>query len=119
MSILAAFLIAVLISALFYPGYSNRGSYMPILIFFIVLFLSGIATQYWIVPFGPVVWGISWLPLLFVVVLISFLFAAPSSYQRGSTAKAAGEVAAVAIGLFVWILIFMLLVAVFAGLLRS
>src|SRR5258706_3315755 len=99
MSIFGVFILALLISLLFAPGY-RRGSYSPLLIFFFILFLAGIASQYWITPFGPVWLGISWMPLLFIILIFAFLFAAPSPYERKNISKTEKQaVSAVAIAL--------------------
>ena len=124
MNILAAFLLAVVITLAFTPGYRSRQSSMaPLGLFFFVLFLIGIAAQYWIVPFGPKMWGISWIPLLFLVLLFSFVFAAPSPY-RGWKAKEERETeeavsAIAAVSIFVWLLFLLLIVAILIGVFRT
>jgi hypothetical protein len=123
MAILAAFLIALFVSVLFSSPYRSKGSSMaPLAIFFFVLFLAGIAGGYWIVPFGPVMWGIAWLPLLFIVFVVAILFSAPPLHQRtiatpGEETKMGGALAAVSI--FTWILFVVLLIAIFAGIFQS
>jgi hypothetical protein len=120
MGFLAAFILAVIVTSVFTIGYRGRqSSPVPFIIFFFVLFLTGVAAQYWIVPFGPTAWGVSWIPLLFLILLFSFLFAAPSPYE-GSKAKAAVEAeeaagAFAAISLFVWLIFLVLFVAIIIG----
>jgi hypothetical protein len=119
MSILAAFTLALLIALLFAPGY-RKGSYGPIVIFFFILFLAGIASQFWIIPIGPVWWGVSWLPLLFVMLLFTFLFAAPSPYERERATKVNGEQAAVAVvSVFIWLFVSLLFIAIIIGFLTK
>jgi hypothetical protein len=116
MSIFAAFILALLIALLFAPGYRS-GSYGPLVLFFFLLFMAGVASQFWLIPFGPVWWGVSWLPLLFIMLIFSFLFAAPSPYDRTRITKADGDVAAAAaISVFLWIIFSILLVAIIIGL---
>jgi hypothetical protein len=120
MSIFAAFILALLISLLFAPGY-RRGSYAPLVIFFFILFMAGIASQYWITPFGPVWYGISWMPILLIILIFTFLFAAPSPYERRRIAnsnndeKQAASAAAAAISIYVWLLFTILLIAIIVG----
>jgi len=117
MAILAAFVLALIISLLFAPGY-RKGSYVPLALFFFLLFMAGIASQYWITPFGPVLWGVSWGPLGFVLLLFTLLFIVPSPYER-DLVKTAGEtdtrVASTAISIFMWVLLLMLFVAIILG----
>src|SRR5438094_852838 len=42
-------------------------------IFFFIIFLATWSGQLWITPFGPVTWGIAWLPLFIVSLFFSFL----------------------------------------------
>ncbi len=118
MSIFAAFFLALLISLLFAPGY-RKGSFTPLIVFFFILFMAGVASQYWITPFGPAWWGISWGPLLFILLIFSFLFAAPSPYKSKDVTKTTGEeqvaAASAVISLFIWLLFTMLLIAIIIG----
>ena len=119
MSILGALILALLISLLFSPGY-RRGSYAPLLIFFFILFMAGIASQYWIPPFGPVWYGVSWIPMLFIILIFTFLFAAPSPYERRSITKTndekqAASAAAAAISIYVWLIFIILVIAILVG----
>jgi hypothetical protein len=120
-----AFLLALLVTLLFVPGYrKNNLSFMPLVIVFFILFLAGIATQSWIAPFGPVYFGIAWAPLLFIVLLITLLLAAPSPYARDITSASKPvtdneTTAAATISVIMWILFVMLLIVVFVGFLRK
>src|ERR1044071_8353966 len=83
MSILAAFLFALLITLILSSGYKSRGLSIAVLVvFFFVLFMAGIAAWFWIVPFGPVLWGVYWTPILFIILLFTFLLLVPSPYER-------------------------------------
>lgn len=124
MSIFGAFILALLISLLFAPGY-RKGSYMPLAIFFFILFMAGIASQYWITPFGPVWYGISWMPILLVILIFTFLFAAPSPYERRRIVKSnddekqAASAAVAAISIYLWLLFTILFIAIIVGVLAK
>jgi hypothetical protein len=87
------------------------------------LFLTGIASVYWITPAGPGWWGIAWIPLIFLLRMIPFLIAAPSPYRRpsvndGTTARQlARGVAAVSVN--VLLLIGWHILAIATGIVRS
>lgn len=116
MSIFAAIILALIISLLFAPGY-RRGSFAPLIIFFFVLFMAGIASQYWIIPFGPAWWGISWMPLLFILLIFTLLLAAPSAYERkaAKTNNTPETASVAAISIFIWLLLLMLSIAILIG----
>jgi hypothetical protein len=125
MSIFAAFVLALLIALIISPAYRGRGNAAigSLVVFFFILFMAGVASQFWIIPFGPVLWGIAWLPLLFIILIFAFLFAAPSPYQRSTTrtGEKAEEIstAGEAISIFIWLLLSLLLIAIIIGYYRT
>src|ERR1700752_3103338 len=105
MSILIAFILALLLVVLF-AAVSKDYAVTPLVIFFLILFLSGIAGNYWIVPFGPLVWGVSWMPVFFFVLIVALLLASTSPFA-GSMSKnnKAGDMAASSVmSVFVWLI---------------
>ena len=117
MFVFLAFVMALIIALIFAPGY-RKGSYVPLIIFFLILFLAGIASRYWLVPIGPVWLGISWVPLLFIVLILTFAFVAPSPYERVSARETKENVSAttsVALSVFIWLLFSLLLIAIAIG----
>ena len=121
--ILGAFILSLLISLMFAPGY-RKGSFAPLAIFFFILFMAGIASQYWITPFGPVLYGISWMPLLFIILIFTFLFAAPSPYERRNISKTNDEkqsasAAVAAMSIYLWLLFTILFIAIIVGVLTK
>ena len=91
MSIFAAFIIALLFSLLFSSGYRKGGSLVPLGMFFLILFMATLAGHYWIVPFGPILWGVAWLPLIFIGIISALLFVAPSPRTKIRAADAKAE----------------------------
>lgn len=79
--ILAAIVIAVLISAIFYYGFSARGPWGSFWTFFLVLLLIVWAASLWTRPVGPVYWGVAWIPLFFIGLIFALLLAAIPTYD--------------------------------------
>ena len=121
MPIVAAFILALLLSLLFVPDF-RRGAFGSFVIFFFILFMGGIFTQYWIIPFGPVWWGVTWMPLLFILLIFTFLLVIPSPYERRRMIKTnesnTEENASAAISIFVWLVFTILLIAILIGIFR-
>jgi hypothetical protein len=124
MNFLVAFILALLISLGFSRSYRGESSGMPVIFMFILLVLAGLAAQYWVMPFGPIVWGIAWMPLVATVLIFTVLLIMPSPYQ-GRKPREKKEViqnevkAAATISVFMWLLLFLLSVAVLVGYFRN
>src|SRR5436309_1100401 len=118
MTILIAFVIALIVSLLFSPR-EKGATIAPLIVFFLVLFFAALAGGYWIVPFGPLIWGVAWMPLVFIVLVVAALFAAPSPYVRSTKNSEQAASGMAAIGALTWILLLALLAAFFAGIYRG
>jgi hypothetical protein len=90
-----------------------------------ILFLATWAGGLWVMPFGPVWWGVPWLPFLLVGLFIALLLAAlipgetqrprpktPSEIQRQAHADAESIIA---LDIFFWFSIVGFLVAIIVG----
>jgi hypothetical protein len=123
MHVLAAFLLAFGFSMLFLAGYRDKVlSTSYVVLFFLVLFMTGLAAQYWLVPSGPTIQGVAWMPLLFVITIVSLLFVAPSPYQNKRIRRVPndpGTILPVTAGLFIWILLILLLILTVIGLCKE
>lgn len=142
--ILAAIAIAILISALFYFAFNIRGPWGSFWTFFLVLLLVIWAASLWLRPIGPVFWGVSWVPLIFIGLIFALLLAAipygdeteerltdrrlpeedvtldetqPESRRIEVERREEAAGAAVAVGWIFWTFIIFLLIAIFAGIL--
>lgn len=120
MEVVTALIIALVLSALFSSRYRSADSFVPLMIFFVILFMVVLAGQLWITPFGPVWWGISWLPLFFIALIFAFMLvaAAPFPNSRKKSVKEEikeKEATGVAIGIFTWMLIIALVIAIVTG----
>jgi hypothetical protein len=119
MSIFGIFIIALIMSFAFSP-YKKNNPVAPLILLFFILLLSGLAAQYWVIPFGPRGWGISWLPVLIMMFVFGLLFSSPSRRSKKVVnVEQQEEVASDAIGVFVWIILFILLAVVIAGIYRA
>ena len=109
---------ALFVLLMFSPRYIKGASIVPVLVFFLVLFLAGVASRYWIMPFGPVIYGVSWVSMLIIILLVALLFSAPSPYHKKpkkdeTNIEEASSTAA--IGALVWILLSVLIALIIAG----
>jgi Ca2+/Na+ antiporter len=118
MGVIVALILALFIAFIF--SGSRKRAIASLFLFFFVLFLAGIASMFWIVPFGPAVWGVSWLPMLFFILIVAFLFSAPSPHRRNVSIadKQAEQAEASAFGtisIFIWLFICLLVIAIITG----
>lgn len=134
--IIAAILVAILISAAFYYGFNTRGPWGSIWTFFLVLLLIIWAANIWVRPIGPVYGGVAWIPLFFIGLVFALLLAAIPIYDTGRDRKfpeqkisnnrmknerlrdtTDDEAAAVgAVGWIFWVFIVILMTAIIIGL---
>jgi hypothetical protein len=117
-----ALLVTALISAVTGTGGWGGEAAALFLIAFLIIWASGV----WVTPFGPAFWDGYWLTFLVPGLLLLLLFAAllapnrrPRTPQEAvDQARAddvAAGVAAVAVGVFFWILILALLALILAA----
>ena len=79
---------------------------------FLVLFLATWAGGIWMAPFGPTIWNVYWLPFLLIAVMTAVLVVAVAPlHGRDATAERERGVEE-GLGLFFWILIGGLVLAV-------
>lgn len=120
MEIVTALVIALVLSALFSSKYRAQQAYIPLLVFFTILFLVVLAGQLWITPFGPVWWGVAWLPLFFIGLIFAFILMAATPFPTSGRKSVKEEIreeeaTGIAIGLFTWLLLIALVVAIVTG----
>src|SRR5690554_2810725 len=87
MEVIGVIIVALVISLLFFYALSARGPWGTLWTFFIIILLVVWASSLWITPIGFVYWGVAWIPLFFVGILVALLLSAmpPSGhhYYRG------------------------------------
>src|SRR2546423_1401947 len=112
----AAFIVALLILLIF--SLFSKRPMSGLWIFFLIIFLATWAGQLWITPFGPIVWGVSWIPLFIVALFFSFLIFAllpPVVVVTKAEENKAEEGAAMVFGTFFWIMLILLIASIIAG----
>jgi amino acid transporter len=117
--IVASFLVALVITVLFSQVLKNKGPWGAVWLVFLTIFLASWAGYLWINPFGPLVLGVSVAPIFVVGLIIAFILAAVTmpAPRRNSTANetAVNDETKIALGVFFWIVMALLLVAIAAG----
>lgn len=124
-----AFVVALVVSLLLgglmrweRPG--APGAPASVLFLFAIIFLATWAGGVWLVPFGPFMWGIAWLPFVAVALFVALLMAAvipPRRMQRQEIMaeqemeKRASEKAGTVLSGFFWIVVLALVAAVVIG----
>lgn len=104
---------ALFIGALFYFVFKSSGPWGSFWSFFLLLILVGIAANAWVTPVGPYYMGVTWAPVMFVILLFAFLIAAATPPRRTrivTEAEAEEKPAVVALSGFYWLLILFLLI---------
>lgn len=117
---------ALLIATLFTIGLKRRGPWGNFWTFFLILFLAIWATDLLLPDTGPDWFGIYWAPPLAIGLLLAFVLAAatPSPETRSKIEAARKEASpeektAIELGIFFWILLIMLVLAVAIGLITN
>lgn len=122
--LLFALIIGLLLAAIF-AGVSRRRGWDLFWMFFLIVFLGSWAGGVWIRPFGPAAYGVYWMPVLFVGVIISLLLVvllpSPPPRETADTVELveAGEEASsggpMMFGPFFWLLLAVLVVTIGVG----
>lgn len=114
-------LIALVVGIAFSVLFRTRGPWGSFWTFLLIIFLGILAANLWVVPSGPVIWGVSWVPLLIFGILLALLLMATEPLQRSRDIKYEkkeeykADSAAKISGIF-WIILVVLVVAVIVGL---
>ena len=111
--------LTVLLTAVFAVGFRNQRNRSAIGIFFVLLFLTTWALGLWLMPVGaPAFGGVPWLSFLIAGIALSFLFIVLLPFakplKRRESVKETEEAvnALIAIDIFFWILIIVLVAAI-------
>jgi hypothetical protein len=126
--LIAALLIALLITSVAALIFRKKGPWGTTWTFFLFLFLALWTVSIYIKNVGPVYWGIAWLPLLFAAVVIALLLVSiipdanhwrdeslsDSKTSKVSSVKEISDVSRAHSGGF-WVMIVILIIAIVLG----
>jgi hypothetical protein len=109
----AALLIGSLIVFAISLAFRTKGPWGSLLWFFIVVSLFAWVAGVWLRPYGPVWFGVGWIPIIFVGFLVAFLLTAVSPrgaafFNKSKKESVAAENQKADVDVFFWILIFCL-----------
>ncbi len=122
-------IIALVVAGIFFYGFKRRGPWGTFWVFLLILFLAGLAGRLWINPSDTENYGYAWLPVVFWVFVVAALIGMASGGTRAEGQEAAGVdkdntdentadvETAITFGIFFWVLVTVLLVAIIVGLL--
>ena len=114
---LVALLIGLIFTTLFALLFDNRGPWDIWWVFLLVILLGAWMGGNWITPFGPPLFGVSWLPFLlaglfFALLLIAATPPAPRTRTNMTYAEAETRSTFAALNVFFWILILGMIAAI-------
>lgn len=121
MDLFTALLAAMAVTAVFAASLRKKGPWPGIWMFFTVIFLASWAASLWLIAAGPLIFGVSWMPILAVALIVAVLFVAVSPprtplspeerHEKDEQIQETDE----AFNIFFWVLIVLLVLAVFFG----
>lgn len=127
--LIAALLIALLITAIAALIFRRRGPWGTVWTFFLFLFLALWTVSIYIRNVGPLYWGIAWLPLLLAALVLAFLLLSAfpdvnqwrdeslrdSQTSKITPAENIGDVSQPRTGGLFWFMIIILIIAIVVG----
>jgi Ca2+/Na+ antiporter len=118
--VLFVFLLAGLLTIIFTLGFLRRAVWSSALAFFVIVFLAAWATSLWLGAIGPIVFGMYWVPTVFIALAVAAVLAwrhVQREQQRdGPLAEAREERAhELAFDVIFWVLAVGLSVAILLG----
>lgn len=130
LALLLVVLLTLFITGLFVFVLGARGPGGKIWTFFLVLFLVIWAADLWVTPYGPEVWGVTFVPLFVIGFIVALLIAAAQGAKRKSDKEIQKEDKdyqpenvnvqkmdeSSALGAIFWVLLILLFIAIGIGL---
>ncbi|MBA3664225.1 MAG: hypothetical protein H0W61_08460 [Bacteroidetes bacterium] len=117
--IVASLVMAFVITLFFSGVLRHKGPWDAIWLVFVTIFLASWAGYLWINPFGPMVLGVSVMPIFVVGLIFAFILAAVTvpvvRKKNETTAEVEDPSTKLAIGIFFWIVLIILVVAIVTG----
>lgn len=125
-----AFFIAVIFALLFSTLFKNRGPWDNFWAFLLILFLGIWGASLWFAPIGPLWYGVAWVDLFIIGLLLALLLAAageagsryqdyPKDKEVDIVAESKREAGAIALfGIFFWLFMAVLLAIIIIGIIN-
>ena len=122
-TLIVALLWALALVGIFAIALHQRGPWGNIWSFFLAVFVFAWAAGVWVYPVGPAWWGVSWMPVICIGLLIALLLAAvpsggrPSRRIRGEPVGSAEsqETEEVVVGTLFWVFVVLMLLVIFGS----
>ena len=113
--LVVALVVGMIIVLIVSRAFGTKGPWGSLLWFFLVVSLFAWAGGVWLVPFGPMFWGIGWLPIIIMGVLVSLILTAASPrtprWRRASKEEVTSEAGTRAVvDIIFWVVIICLLI---------
>ena len=110
-----ALVVGMIIVLIVSRAFGTKGPWGSLLWFFLVVSLFAWAGGVWLVPFGPMFWGIGLLPIILIGFLVSLLLTAASPrtprWRRASKEEVTSEAGTRAVvDIIFWVVIICLLI---------
>jgi hypothetical protein len=86
-----AVFVAAMLTAIFVAGFRRAGPWMSGLWFFLIVLLAAWVGGVWARPVGPAVWGVYWVPFLWIGLLVALLLAAATPGRRPRSRREPAE----------------------------
>lgn len=125
LELLFAFIVALILSTLLMLIWGCESTRTGFLCVFLIIFLGSWAGGVWVRPFGPLLWGIHWLPFLSSGLIVALLFAVSAPQKpprnRRETLKMLDRIRReeglkkatyITLSIFFWVLLFVLIAAI-------
>ena len=110
-----ALIVGWIIVSIVSRAFGTKGPWGSLLWFFLVVSLFAWAGGVWLVPFGPMFWGIGWLPIIIMGFLVSLILTAASPrtprWRKASKEEVTSEAGTRAVvDVIFWVVIICLLI---------
>ena len=121
-----AVLLALVVGSFFYYVFKYTGPWGSFWTFILVLIMAGVAASVWVEPFGPMIYNVAWMPVLFVILLFALLLAAvtPPRYRTKDPARddltdvSNKDVPVLVVSAVFWVFLAGLMIAILIGIIR-
>jgi hypothetical protein len=87
LELIYALAIGISISWIWSYAFNTHGPWNSFFWFFMVIFLFSWGGRFWVPPFGPLGWGVAWMPILAMGIFMALLLTAVTPRDRRHKAR--------------------------------